>query len=99
MPLNLNVRNHKKYNSAWMMGFASGSTVFMELDMEHPIFTTASRLAQAIHCGAISSLDVVDAHLAQIARHNPKLNAIVTLDMERARQRAREADAGRAARL
>ena len=64
--------------------------------MRQSVFSTAGQLAQAIHFGAMSSLDVVEAHLAQIARYNPKLNAIVTLDAERARQLAREADAARA---
>lgn len=50
-------------------------------------------MALAIQSGNISALDVVEAHLAQIDRYNPKLNAIVTLDREGARQRAREADA------
>jgi amidase len=36
---------------------------------------------------------VLDAHLAHIARYNPPLNAIVTLDEERAHMRAKEADA------
>ncbi|MEO6147557.1 MAG: amidase, partial [Sulfuriferula sp.] len=60
--------------------------------MEQPIFTTASHLAQAIHSGDISSVEVIEAHLKQIARHNHELNAIVALDAERARQQAREAD-------
>ncbi|MES2364768.1 MAG: amidase [Pseudomonadota bacterium] len=64
--------------------------------MKQSVFSTAGQLAQAIHFGAMSSLDVVEAHLAQIARYNPKLNAIVTLGTERARQLAREADAARA---
>ena len=37
--------------------------------------------------------DIVDGHLTQIARRNPALNAIVTLDADGARRRAREADA------
>lgn len=41
----------------------------------------------------VSSLEIVDAHLARIERENPKLNAVVRLDPERARARAREADA------
>jgi amidase len=35
---------------------------------------------------------VLSAHLAQIATHNPALNAVITLDAERATERAREAD-------
>ncbi len=38
-------------------------------------------------------MEVLDAYLRQIERHNPTLNAVVTLDEERARQRAKEADA------
>jgi amidase len=35
---------------------------------------------------------VLEAHLRQIAKYNQPLNAIVTLDEEGARRRAREAD-------
>jgi amidase len=41
----------------------------------------------------VSSLEVVEAYVAQIARHNPDLNAIVTLDEDGARAKAQEADA------
>jgi hypothetical protein len=42
------------------------------------IFTPAR--AEAIRRREVSSLEIVDAYLAQIARHNPNLNAVVTLD-------------------
>jgi amidase len=61
--------------------------------MDDPIFASAHELAMAIQSAEVSSAEVVDAHLAQITRHNPKLNAVVTLDEEGARRRAREADA------
>ena len=35
---------------------------------------------------------MLKAHLAQIEKHNPVLNAVVTMDAEGARERAREAD-------
>ncbi len=57
------------------------------------VFSSASQLASAIRDREISAEEVLDAHLAQIARHNPALKAIVTLDEEGARRRAREADA------
>src|SRR5213082_2120812 len=56
-------------------------------------FTTAVALAAAIRRRQFSATEVLEAHLAQIARRNPALNAIVTLDEEGARRRAREADA------
>jgi amidase len=55
-------------------------------------FYTATELAAAIRERRISSTEALNAHLAQIARHNPRLNAVVTLDEERARHRAHEAD-------
>jgi amidase len=61
--------------------------------MDDLVFTPAFALAAAIHQRRVSSIDALEAHLAQIARHNPTLNAIVALDEERARQRARDADA------
>ncbi|HKP53792.1 MAG TPA: amidase [Chloroflexia bacterium] len=55
-------------------------------------FYTATELAEAIRECRISCIEALEAHLAQIAHHNPRLNAVVTLDEERARHRAREAD-------
>jgi Asp-tRNA(Asn)/Glu-tRNA(Gln) amidotransferase A subunit family amidase len=52
----------------------------------------AVELAAAIHRREISSLELLDAYAARIATHNQPLNAVVTLDLERARTRAREAD-------
>lgn len=56
-------------------------------------FLTATQLAQAIRERQVSAVQVLEAHLDQIARHNPALNAIVTLDEANARERARQADA------
>ncbi len=57
------------------------------------VFTPAHVLAEAIQRREVSSLEVVEAYLTQIARHNPDLNAVVTLGEDGARMRAREADA------
>ena len=57
------------------------------------VFTPAHVLAEAIRRREVSSLEIVEAYLAQIARHNPDLNAVVTLDEDSARMRARRADA------
>lgn len=56
------------------------------------IFSSATHLASAIQSGRVSSVEVVEAHLAHIEKHNPALNAIITLDAEGARQRAQAAD-------
>jgi len=57
------------------------------------VFRTATELAEIIRQKTASATEVLEAHLQHIARHNSALNAIVTLDEEGARQRAREADA------
>src|SRR3712207_4860581 len=57
------------------------------------VFAPAHVLVQRIQRRELSSVEVVDAYLAQIERHNAQLNAIVTLDEDGARRRAREADA------
>lgn len=56
-------------------------------------FTPAHELARMIATKGISSQEVLAAHLRQIKKHNPGLNAIVTLDEEAAGVRAKEADA------
>ena len=45
---------------------------------------TARELAQRIRSREVSAQEVMAAHLAQIERVNPKVNAIVTLLPERA---------------
>ncbi len=56
-------------------------------------FDPAHRMAAAIAARQISSLELVDLHLARIASDQKRINAVVTVDAERARERAREADA------
>jgi len=60
--------------------------------MDTIVYQPAHALAAAIRDGRVSATEVVEAHLAHIDRHNPRLNAIVTLDEDGARRRAREAD-------
>jgi amidase len=54
---------------------------------------SAAELAAAIRGRTLSSLELLDACLQRIERLNPALNAVVTLDVERARERARKLDA------
>jgi amidase len=54
---------------------------------------TATELAALIRARQVSVTEVVGAHLAQIERINPRVNAIVTLTAERALHEARLKDA------
>lgn len=56
------------------------------------VFRSACALAGIIRQREASAEEVLEAHLRQIAKHNQPLNAVVTLDEEGARRRAREAD-------
>ena len=60
--------------------------------MKDIVFSSTTELAAAIRAGDVSAAEVLEAHLAQINRHNRTLNAIVTMDAEGARDRARVAD-------
>lgn len=57
------------------------------------VFHDLTEMARMVRQREVTSVALVDAHLAQIARHNATINAVVTLDAEGARARAREADA------
>jgi amidase len=62
--------------------------------MDNDITTkSATELANAIRSKQLSSKSIVEAHLEQIAKVNPKLNAVVQLTAESARKEADEADA------
>ena len=61
--------------------------------MDDVVFAPAHRLATQVRQREISATEVLAAHLAHIVRHNPRLNAIVTLDEPGAQARAVEADA------
>src|SRR4051794_24120757 len=53
-------------------------------------------MLRALHDREVSAVELLEMHLAQIARHNPSLNAIVTPDYENARMAAERVDAARA---
>ena len=56
-------------------------------------FRSAKQLASLIRRRKIGCLELLDLYLARMARHNPRLNAIVVTDVEAGRKRARAADA------
>jgi amidase len=55
-------------------------------------FMTAAEMARRIRRKELSAREVMSAHLAQIARANPKVNAIVTLTADEAMDGAKRAD-------
>ncbi|SDA94873.1 amidase [Mesorhizobium qingshengii] len=57
------------------------------------VFSSTVDLAAAIAARKISAVEVLDAHLAQIDRHNGAVNAVISLDRQGARERAKKADA------
>jgi amidase len=60
--------------------------------MEIQTMHTASQAAKEIKAGGVTSRDLVGELLAFIEKHNPALNAIVTLDAEGALRQAKAAD-------
>ncbi len=65
--------------------------------MEDFCFTSARDLAAAIARREVSAHEVVEAHLGQVERCNPEVNAVVTLVSDRALEAADAADARLAA--
>ncbi|MBF4762854.1 amidase [Nocardioides islandensis] len=56
------------------------------------VHSTAREMVRAIASREITCSELMDLHLERIAERNPQLNAIVSLDEERARDGASEAD-------
>ena len=59
---------------------------------ELSVDSTAREQADAVRRREISARELLELHLARIAERNPELNAIVSLDEERAREAASAAD-------
>src|SRR5215468_442907 len=56
-------------------------------------FKSAAEIAGLIRNRKVGAAEVLDRFLTRIEKYNPRLNAIIWRDVERARQRARAADA------
>src|SRR5687767_894636 len=56
-------------------------------------FKSATELAGLIKAGKVGALELLDLFLKRIETYNPKLNAIIWMDADKARARARAADA------
>ncbi len=62
---------------------------------EQIVGQTASEIARSVADGALSAVEVLEAHLQRIEAVNPTLNAIVVPLFDQARQAAEEADLAR----
>jgi len=49
---------------------------------QKPCFLTATELAYGVRAKELLAVEVMEAHLVQLARINPQVNAIVTLPPE-----------------
>jgi Asp-tRNA(Asn)/Glu-tRNA(Gln) amidotransferase A subunit family amidase len=61
--------------------------------MDPIYFTAISETVEKIRWGEISPREIIDAHLERIEKLQPRLNAFVHVDAERARQEAQVAEA------
>ena len=56
------------------------------------VMSTAREMARAVRAREVSARELLDLHLDRIAERNPELNAIVSIDEERARAAAARTD-------
>ena len=61
--------------------------------MSDPAFKSAVELAGEIRAKRVGCVELLDHYIARVERHNPKINALVVEDFDRARKRAAAADA------
>lgn len=60
--------------------------------MDNLYYWPATQIAKAILEKKFSAIEVLDIHLKRITEHNPKINAIILLDEEQAKKKAKAAD-------
>ena len=63
--------------------------------MNDVVFRPAVALAKALRDGELGSRELLEQYISRVERLNPRINAVVARDFERARRRADEADAAR----
>jgi amidase len=82
--------------AAQILGAAAAATQLLAAKGSDTCFLTATEMAELIRHKKLSARETLDAHLKQIERVNPKVNAIVTLVAEQAIENARKADEAQA---
>jgi len=75
---------------------AAAATQLLAASSQDICFLTATEMADLIRRKKLSARETLDAHLKQIERVNPQVNAIVTLAAEQAIDNARKADEAQA---
>ncbi len=60
--------------------------------MSDLVFLSAGSMAERIHKKKLSPVELVEAHLEQIEKLNPRLNALIQVDAEGARRAAQDAE-------
>lgn len=60
--------------------------------MDDIVYSSLIAMAEGVRARKLSPVELVDAHLSRIHELNPKLNAFVTVDSERARAQAKSAE-------
>ncbi len=75
-----------------LLGMVGASLVEAQVDQSSICFLSAVEMAKLIRSGKLSAREALAAHLTQIERVNPKVNAIVTLVPEMAAEAAKKAD-------
>jgi amidase len=78
-------------HAAQLLGVAAASQMLAK-PASDICYLSASEMAEQIRRKKLSAREVMAAHLQQIERVNPKVNAIVTLLAEQATENARKAD-------
>jgi Asp-tRNA(Asn)/Glu-tRNA(Gln) amidotransferase A subunit family amidase len=61
-------------------------------EVDEIVFVSLAKMAEGVRARKFSPVELVDAHLARIHELNPKLNAFVTVDSDRARDQANLAE-------
>jgi amidase len=92
MPDNQGITRRK---AGQMIGIAAAAQSFAA-PASDVCFMTATEMAALIRRKKLSAREVLHAHLKQIERVNPKVNAIVTLVADQAKENARKADEAQA---
>src|SRR5579862_8745584 len=81
--------------AAQLLG-AAAATQLLSAKGSDICFLNATEMADLIRRRKLSARECLDAHLKQIERVNPKVNAIVTIVAEQAIENARKADEAQA---